>query len=128
MPLRSAPFQRRKGLTSRSAGVVRSSSRLLVGVLFESAALATMIAVALMIMSAILAQTSFMFKLLSSEWSRNVWRTLYYTFPKIYDLGRITNDAIADRTFSGAMPIWSSAVFGAVVLASALVIFARRDF
>lgn len=100
----------------------------LVGVLFESAALATMIAVALMIMSAILAQTSFMFKLLSSEWSRNVWRTLYYTFPKIYDMGRITMDAISDRTFTGSMPIWSSAVFGAVVLAAALVIFARRDF
>lgn len=100
----------------------------LVGVVFESAALATMIAVALMIMSAILAQTTFMLKLLSSEWSRNIWRALYYTFPKIWDMGRITMDAISDRTFSGSMPIWSSAVFGAVVLSAALVIFMRRDF
>jgi ABC-type transport system involved in multi-copper enzyme maturation permease subunit len=100
----------------------------LVGVLFESAALATMIAVALMIMSAILAQTSIMLKLLSSEWSRNIWRLLYYTFPKIYDMGTMTMDAISDRTFSGYMPIWSSAVFGAVVLAVALAIFSRRDF
>jgi len=100
----------------------------LVGVLFESAALATMIAVALMIMSAILAQTSIMLKLLSSEWSRNIWRLLYYTFPKIYDMGTMTMDAISDRTFSGYMPIWSSAVFGAVVLAAALAIFSRRDF
>jgi ABC-2 type transport system permease protein len=100
----------------------------LVGVLFESAALATMIAVALMIMSAILAQTTVMLKLLSSEWSRNVWRILYYTFPKVYDMARITMDAISDRTFSGYMPIWSSAVFGVVVLAAAIVIFARRDF
>ncbi len=100
----------------------------LVGVLFESAALATMIAVALMIMSAVLAQTTTMLKLLSSEWSRNVWRALYYTFPKVYDMGRMTLDAISDRTFAGYMPIWTSAVFGAVVLAAALVIFARRDF
>ncbi|HEX4593180.1 MAG TPA: ABC transporter permease subunit, partial [Bryobacteraceae bacterium] len=45
----------------------------LVGVLFESAALATMITVALMIMSPILAQTTLMMRLLSSEWSREIW-------------------------------------------------------
>lgn len=100
----------------------------LVGVIFESAALATMIAVALMIMSAILAQTSTMLKLLSSEWSRDIWRTLYYTFPKVYDMGRMTLDAISDREFIGYMPIWSSAVFGGVMLAAALLIFVRRDF
>ena len=100
----------------------------LVGVVFESAALATMIAVALMIMSAILAQTSTMLKLLSSEWSRNIWRMLYYTFPKVYDMGRMTLDAISDRAFIGTMPIWSSALFGAVMLGAALVIFVRRDF
>jgi len=100
----------------------------LIGVLFESAALATMITVALMIISAILAQTSTMLKLLSSEWSRNIWRLLYYTLPKVYDLGRMTMDSIADRSFSGYMPIWTSALFGVVVLSAALVIFARRDF
>lgn len=100
----------------------------LVGVLFQSAALATMITVALMILSAILAQTTIMLKLLSSEWSRNVWRTLYYTFPKVYDMGRMTLDAIMNRTFTGYMPIWTSAAFGAVVLGISLLIFARRDF
>ncbi len=100
----------------------------LVGVLFESAALSTMIAVALMIISAVLAQTTTMLKLLSSEWSRNVWRTLYYTLPKIYDLGVMTLNAISDRSFVGWMPIWTSAVFGIVVLAVALLVFARRDF
>ena len=88
----------------------------LIGVLFESAALATMITVAIMIMSAVLAQTSTMLKLLSSEWSRNIWRALYYSFPKVYDMGRMTLDAISDRAFIGYMPIWSSALFGAVML------------
>jgi ABC-2 type transport system permease protein len=100
----------------------------LIGVLFESAALATMVSVALMIMSPILAQTSMMLRLLSSEWSRQLWRTLYYSLPKVYDIGRMTLDAIQSHTFSGFMPIWTSALFAAVVLGAALLVFSRRDF
>jgi ABC-2 type transport system permease protein len=100
----------------------------LVGVMFESAALATMVTVALMIMSPILAQTSMMLKLLSSEWSRNVWRTFYYALPKVYDMGKMTLDAIRKEPLEGYMPIWTSAVFGVIVLSLAIVVFARRDF
>ena len=100
----------------------------LIGVVFESAALATMITVGLMIMSPILAQTSTMLRLLSSEWSRQIWRTLYYALPKVYDLGKMTLDAIQDHTFAGYMPIWTSALFGAVMLGAARLVFARRDF
>jgi ABC-2 type transport system permease protein len=100
----------------------------LIGVLFESTALSTMVTVALMIMSPILAQTSLMMRLLSSEWSRGIWRTLYYSLPKVYDMGKMTLDAIQSRSFSGYMPIWTSGVFGAVMLSAALVIFSRRDF
>jgi ABC-2 type transport system permease protein len=100
----------------------------LIGVLFESAALATMVAVVLMIMSLILAQTSLMMRLLSSEWSRNLWKVLYYSLPKVYEVGKMTLDAIQSRTFSGYAPIWSSALFGAVMLGAAIAIFARRDF
>ncbi|MDQ2948974.1 MAG: ABC transporter permease, partial [Acidobacteriota bacterium] len=100
----------------------------LIGVLFDSAALATMVPVALMIMSPILAQTSTIFKLLSSEWSRNVWRTCYYALPKIYDVGKMTLDTIRRNPFEGYMPIWTSALFGAIVFSVALIVFARRDF
>lgn len=100
----------------------------LIGVWLESAAAATMITVALMIISPILAQTSLMMRLLSSEWSRNLWKTLYYALPKVYELGKMTLDAIQSRTFAGFMPIWSSALFGLAMLGGALVIFARRDF
>jgi len=100
----------------------------LIGVVFESDALATMVSVGLMIMSPILAQTSTMLRLLSSEWSRQIWRTLYYALPKVYDLGKMTLDAIQDRTFSGYMPIWTSGVFGLIMLGAALYIFSRRDF
>jgi len=100
----------------------------LVGVIFESAALATMVSVALMIISAILAQTTTMLRLLSSEWSRQLWRALYYVLPKIWDTGRITLNAIQHRTFDDYAAIWSSALFAAVVLACALQVFSRRDF
>jgi ABC-type transport system involved in multi-copper enzyme maturation permease subunit len=101
---------------------------ILIGVLFESAALATMVAAALMILSLVLAQINIMLRLLSSEWSRQIWRTLYYALPKVYDLGKMTLDAIRNRTFDGFMPIWTSALFAVVVLTGALLIFARRDF
>ena len=100
----------------------------LIGVVFESAALATMVTVALMIMSPILAQTTTMMKLLSSEWSRQIWRTLYYTFPKVYDVGKMTLDVIRNQGVDSYMPIWTSAIFGVIVLAVALVAFAKRDF
>ncbi|MGB6945172.1 MAG: ABC transporter permease subunit [Bryobacteraceae bacterium] len=100
----------------------------LIGVTIESAAAATMITVALMIISPILAQTSLMMRLLSSEWSRNLWRVLYYALPKVYEIGKMTLDAIQSRTFEGYQPIWTSALFGAMMLGAALAIFARRDF
>jgi ABC-2 type transport system permease protein len=100
----------------------------LIGVWLESAAAATMITVALMIISPILAQTSLMMRLLSSEWSRNLWRVLYYSLPKVYEIGKMTLDAIQSRTFAGFTPIWTSALFGVVMLGAALAIFERRDF
>ena len=100
----------------------------LMGVLFDSAALATMVTIAIMIMSPILAQTTMMLKLLSSEWSRDVWRTLYYCLPKVYDMGRITLNTIQKEPVDPAMPIWTSAVFGMLVLGTAIVVFAKRDF
>jgi ABC-type transport system involved in multi-copper enzyme maturation permease subunit len=100
----------------------------LIGVLFDSAALATMVTVALMILSPILAQTALMMRLLSSEWSRQIWRVLYYSLPKVYDLGKMTLDGILSQSFGGFMPIWTSAIFGAVVLSAALLVFSRRDF
>lgn len=99
-----------------------------VGVLWESTALAVMIPVALMILSPILAQEKMMMKLLSSEWSRNLWRGLYYALPKVYDMGTMTLNAIKDRSFGGFQPIWTSAVFGALFLAAAVAIFKKRDF
>ena len=100
----------------------------LIGVVFDSAALAIMVTVALMIISPILAQTSTMLKLLSSEWSRTVWQVLYYCLPKVFDVGRIPINLIRGVPVDLVMPIWTSAAFGVCTLALAIVIFERRDF
>lgn len=100
----------------------------LIGVLFESAALATMITVGLMIISPILAQTTTMMKLLSSETARDMWRLLYQVLPKVYDVGRLTLDLVRSQPTQGLMPIYTSAMFGAAILGIALYRFIQRDF
>lgn len=101
----------------------------LVGVLFDSAAVAIMVTVGLMIANPILAQTDTAVRLLSSEWSRNLWRVFYYALPKVWDIGRLTLNIVVERSAADAwMPIWTSAVFGAVMLSAALFVFSRRDF
>lgn len=100
----------------------------LIGVLFESTALAVMIPVGLMLTSPILAQHELAIRLLSSEWSRNVWRALYHVLPKVYDIGKMNLDYVMNRQVASLTPLWTSAGFGIVVLSIAVYIFRRRDF
>ncbi len=100
----------------------------LTGVLFESAALATMIPVALMIISPILAQEKTVVKLLSSDWARAVWKGLYQVLPKVFDIGHITLNLVRREPVESWMPVATSAAFAIVVLALALWHFERRDF
>jgi ABC-type transport system involved in multi-copper enzyme maturation permease subunit len=100
----------------------------LVGVTWESTALAVMIPVALMILSPILAQHKTMIRLLSSEWARQLWQALYQTLPKVYDIGHITLSFVMDRKVESWSAVWTSAVFGVAVLAWAVYIFRKRDF
>jgi ABC-type transport system involved in multi-copper enzyme maturation permease subunit len=100
----------------------------LVAVLSESGALAIMVAFGLMIMSVILAQKSLAEKLLSSQWSRNVWRTLYWVFPKVFDVGCMNMDFVQGRPVGSYDPIWTSAIFAAVMLGASLYSFSKRNF
>lgn len=101
----------------------------LIGVISESAALAVMVSVALMLISSILAQRQFVVKLLSSEWSRQLWMAIYWIIPKVYDLANAMRQIIVfDRQADWWTPVWTSAAFGAVTLWSAVRIFQKRDF
>ncbi len=100
----------------------------LIGVLLESTALAVMIPTGLMLISPVLAQVEMMDRLLSSEWSRNLWRMLYHGLPKVYDIGKMTMDVVLGNGVASVTPIVTTAAFGAAVLALAIYIFRRRDF
>ncbi len=102
---------------------------LLIGVVFESAALSVMAPVALMLISAILAQRDVVVRLLSSEWSRQLWLVLYWIVPKVHDLGAAMRQIILlDRQAEWWAPVWTSAVFGLVALSGAVFVFKKRDF
>lgn len=100
----------------------------LVSVLFESAALTAMVTFGLMLMSPVLAQTKLAERLLSSEWTRALWKGLYYMVPKVFDLGRMTLDLVMGKSIQTWMPVWSSALFGLAALSAGLVLFSRRDY
>jgi ABC-type transport system involved in multi-copper enzyme maturation permease subunit len=98
------------------------------GVVWESTAVSTLVAISIMIISAILSQWEWAYKLLSSEWARYLWKGLYFALPKIFDLGAMTRAIVMHRPVESWMPLWSSGLFAAVLLSAALYIFAKRDF
>lgn len=101
----------------------------LVGVIFESAALSIMISVAAMVISSLLAQRDWAAKLLDSEWSVQLWNALYWMSPKIWDIGAAMKQIIVyDRGVDWYTPAWTSALFAAILLASSVVVFQKRDF
>jgi ABC-type transport system involved in multi-copper enzyme maturation permease subunit len=101
----------------------------LVGVISESAALSVMAPIGLSLISVLLAQHELVIRLLSSEWSRQLWMFFYWILPKVFDLGNAMRQAILfDRHAAWIAPVGTSAAFGAIVLAGALRIFQKRDF
>jgi ABC-type transport system involved in multi-copper enzyme maturation permease subunit len=100
----------------------------LVGVLWDSSAVAIMVTFAIMIVTPILAQKSTIERLLSSEWSRVVVRLLYYVLPKTSDVSVIIRHLILNQPVESWMPVWSTALFGAVVLGLGIWRFQRRSF
>ena len=100
----------------------------LVGVLWESAAVAIMATFGITIVTLIVAQRATLERLLDSEWSRNVVRVLYYVLPKTSDISVIIRHVILNEPVDSWMPVWSTALFGAAVLTAGILHFRRRSF
>ena len=101
---------------------------LLTAVLWESAAVSIITTFALVVICLILGARPTLERLLSSETSRNVVSTLYYLFPKVPETGNILINIIIGKHIDSWMPVWSSAIFGVVVLSAGLWSFSRRNF
>lgn len=101
----------------------------LIGVVSESAALSTMVAVALMLISVLLAQHNFVLRLLDTEWSRQLWMIIYWIVPKVFDMGNALRQIMLfDKDVQLLAPVASSAAFGVAVMSVALYFFRRKDF
>lgn len=100
----------------------------LVGVLWDSAAVAIMVTFALMVITIILAQRVTIERLLSSEWSRSLLRFFYYVLPKSPEVGAIGRHLVLNEPIESWMPVWSTAIFGIVILGLGLWRFNRRTF
>jgi len=100
----------------------------LVGVLWESAAVTTMVTFGIMIVSPILAQQTTLERLLTSETSRNIVRGAYYALPKVFDLGGIARSLVLGNPIDNWMPVWSSGLFGVAVLGAGIYVFARKNY
>jgi ABC-type transport system involved in multi-copper enzyme maturation permease subunit len=101
---------------------------LLVGVLWESAVVATMVTFGLAIISLIVFNRSTIERLLSSEWSRDVVRVLYYILPKVADIGNIMMKIVQDKPIESWMPVWSTALFGIACLGAGLYTFEKKNY
>lgn len=101
---------------------------LLVGVLWESAAVSIIATFGVMVLSLIVSFKSTWERLLSSEWSRDIVRGLYYGLPRLVDIGKINHSLITDQPIADWAAVWSTAAFGVVMLGLSLFFFARRDF
>jgi ABC-type transport system involved in multi-copper enzyme maturation permease subunit len=104
------------------------SVSLLVGVLWESAAVSIIATFGIMVISLIVSAKTMWERLLSSEWSRDIVRGLYYALPRIFDIGQINRAMITNQPITDWASMWSTAAFGVVMLAASLFFFSRRDF
>jgi ABC-type transport system involved in multi-copper enzyme maturation permease subunit len=99
-----------------------------VGVIWDSAAVAIMVTYATVIISLVVAQKSTIERLLDSEWSRQVLRTLYYTLPRTSEISVIIRHLILNQPVESWMPVWSTAGFGLAVLSIGIWRFNKRSF
>ena len=100
----------------------------LIGVLWDSSAVAIMATFAIMIVTPVLQQRHTIERLLSSEWSRDVVRVCYYVLPKTSEISQIIWRMIIHQPIESWMPVWSTAIFGVVALDLGLWRFQRRTF
>jgi ABC-type transport system involved in multi-copper enzyme maturation permease subunit len=101
---------------------------LLVGVQWESAVVATMVTFGTAIISLIVFNRNTLERLLSSEWSRDTVRGLYYVLPKVADIGNMMMKIVQGNAVESWMPVWSTALFGLACLAGGIYIFEKKNY
>ena len=100
----------------------------LVGVLSSSTPLSIMLPYALYMISMPLAAHDHIAAAMDSRFWANVVHGLYWVLPKTAEVGRDLTAYVLGRTTPTLLPLATTAAFGAVCLAAAVVIFNRKSF
>lgn len=101
---------------------------MLVSIWTESSAIATIVAFLALLFSPILAQKALAIRLLGSEAARAVWNGFYTVVPRVYELGAMIVIKLRGNSIPSWEPILASALFGAICLAGAVIVFGRKDY
>lgn len=100
----------------------------LVGVLSSSTPLSIMLPYALYMVSMPLAAHDQIAAAMDSRFWANVVHGLYWVLPKTAEVGRDLTAYVLGRTTPTLLPLATTAAFGAVCLAAAVVTFNRKNF
>jgi ABC-2 type transport system permease protein len=101
---------------------------LFVSVMWDSPVLATLTTFAVMTIGTLVAQRALIDRLVASESIRAALHAVYYALPKTWEIGSLARQLVLGHPIGNWMPLWSSALFGAVMLGASLFVFSRRDY
>lgn len=100
----------------------------LVAVLTQSAVLATMVAYFVLLLSAIASSYDTIGPLFASSGTRYSLQAAYYILPKVFEMGAMASLAMSGDPIASWMPVWSSLLFGGVMLAASYWVFDHKDY
>jgi hypothetical protein len=98
------------------------------GVTIRSGPFSLMITYLIIFFSPLLLQRESIYALLSSKFYGYFFDGLYHFLPKTSELGNITRLLVQGMEVTSWMPLWTSLVFGVIMLTVSNVVFGRKNF
>jgi len=98
------------------------------GVTIRSGPFSLMITYLIIFFSPLLLQRDAIYALLSSKYYAYLFDGLYHFLPKTSELGNITRLLVQGADVNSWMPLWTSLIFGVLMLAVSNIVFSRKNF
>ena len=100
----------------------------LLGIITRSSAFSLMITYLILFFSPLLLQRDQIYALLSGRIWGFILDGLYHFLPKTTELGNITRLLVQGDPVSSWIPLWTSLIFGIIMLTTSTYIFSRQNF
>jgi ABC-type transport system involved in multi-copper enzyme maturation permease subunit len=98
------------------------------GVTIRSGPFSLMITYLIIFFSPLLLQRENVYALLSSRYYAYFFDGLYHFLPKTSELGNITRLLVQGAEVTSWMPLWTSVIFGILMLTISNIVFSRKNF